>query len=147
MSVYISNDSTFSLSPDFIEELRVFTKNVLQDVKKSKKGLSVVFVNVPKIKRLNKQYRGIDDSTDILSFSPNSSESEIYMTNYLGDLIVSPIVVEQNSSRFGVSFKEELYRCIVHGILHLMGMDHKETLNLSEPIFIKQEKILKKLYS
>ncbi len=104
--------------------------------------LSLVLCSDSFIKELNLRYRGKDEPTDVLSFTQElvSVGDRIYA----GDIVVSLDSVRGNALRFGVDFREELRRVIIHGILHLTGMDH-QTNSSSEPMLIKQEQILRSL--
>ncbi|MDR1128830.1 MAG: rRNA maturation RNase YbeY [Treponema sp.] len=107
--------------------------------------LSILLCNDAYIRKLNAQYRGRDEATDVLSFSlgescPDGEGGERYLP---GDIVISLETLEENSRFFEVSFDEELRRVIIHGMLHLSGMDH-ETNGKSEPMLLLQEEILKK---
>lgn len=103
--------------------------------------INVVFVNSKYIKGLNKEYRGIDKVTDVLSFSINEEA-------LLGEIYICPEYVEKEIE---FPFEEEIVRLIIHGILHLLGYDHTVELNentkISEEMFVKQEKILQNVIS
>jgi probable rRNA maturation factor len=96
---------------------------------------------------LNSRYRGLDEPTDVLSFSLGERSGDRYVP---GDIVVSLDMLEENSRYFGVSRDEELRRLLIHGILHLDGMDHKGTGPGSfggfpeEPMLKKQEEILER---
>ncbi|MEM5775995.1 MAG: rRNA maturation RNase YbeY [Anaerolineaceae bacterium] len=75
------------------------------------------------IQDLNRQYRGLDTATDVLSFEMGYTDPE---TNrkYLGDIILSADTIARNAAQNQVSITEETRLLIVHGILHLLGYDH-----------------------
>ncbi len=79
---------------------------------------------------LNRQYRGIDRPTDVLSFALNESEEpEIdggLDVNVLGDLIISVERAEEQAADYGHSVRREMAFLTVHGMLHLLGYDHME---------------------
>ncbi|MDR1412215.1 MAG: rRNA maturation RNase YbeY [Spirochaetaceae bacterium] len=107
--------------------------------------LSILLCNDAYIRRLNARYRGRDEPTDVLSFSlgetcPDGEGGERYLP---GDIVISLETLEENSRFFEVSFDEELRRVIIHGMLHLSGMDH-ETNGKDEPMLLLQEQILEK---
>ncbi len=91
--------------------------------------VSVRFVDDDEIQRLNLKYRGIDSSTDVLSF-PLGIEGVYDVNNdtgaqLLGDIVISiPHAVEQ-SERFGHSLQREIGYLTVHSMLHLLGYDHE----------------------
>lgn len=92
--------------------------------------VSVTLTNNVYIHTLNKQYRGIDRPTDVLSFALNESEEPAVHggmdANVLGDLIISVERAEEQAADFGHSVRREMAFLTVHGMLHLLGYDHME---------------------
>lgn len=92
--------------------------------------VSVTLTNNAYIHTLNKEYRGIDRPTDVLSFALNESEEpEMVDTpevNVLGDLIISVERAEEQAADYGHSLRREVAFLTVHGMLHLLGYDHME---------------------
>lgn len=95
--------------------------------------LSIALVDDEEIRRLNREYRGIDRSTDVLSFA--LQEAEVPLLNasspdipsrpvMLGDVILSTETTQRQAQEHHHSFKRELYFLLIHGILHLLGYDH-----------------------
>ncbi|MDR0402865.1 MAG: rRNA maturation RNase YbeY [Treponema sp.] len=103
--------------------------------------LSVLFCGNSYIQSLNSRYRGQDEPTDVLSFRLDERHGDRY---YPGDIVISLEALEENASRFKVSPDEELRRLLIHGILHLDGMDHASNAP-EEPMLKKQEEILREL--
>lgn len=87
----------------------------------NKEGLdacaSINFVTKEKIRELNKTYRNIDSTTDVLSF-----ESDI--EGDIGDIFICLEIAEENAKKLGTSLESELRLLVVHGMLHLCGYDH-----------------------
>lgn len=83
----------------------------------AKRELVVVFVDSGEMKRMNKLYRGRAYATDVLSFEGPD-------TTTLGELVICPPVIRANARSSGLSDRGELGYMIVHGVLHLLGMDH-----------------------
>ncbi|HEY4706293.1 MAG TPA: rRNA maturation RNase YbeY [Thermodesulfobacteriota bacterium] len=79
--------------------------------------LSILLTDDDGIRGLNRDYRGKDKPTDVLSF-PMEDES------MLGDVVISMERAREQAAEFKVSEDEELSRLLVHGILHLVGHDH-----------------------
>jgi len=106
--------------------------------------LSLVFCNDTLIRELNARYRDKDEATDVLSFSQDAdiSQSETGPDGRIiaGDIIISTDTVSRNADSAGITLQTELKRLIVHGILHLSGLDHHEE---DESMLIQQEEILK----
>jgi len=98
-------------------------------------NINVVFVQPKYIQRLNKQYRGVDLVTDVLSFNISSDSGEIY---------ICPAYVYESFK--GSDFEEEILRLIIHGTLHILGYNHKGSLNDSskEEMFKLQEDLIVK---
>ena len=92
--------------------------------------ISVRFVDDEEIHRLNREYRNVDRSTDVLSFP--LGENGVYDTNLdtgakmLGDIVISiPHAVSQ-AERFGHTLQREIAFLTVHSMLHLLGYDHEK---------------------
>ncbi|MCA9810526.1 MAG: rRNA maturation RNase YbeY, partial [Candidatus Dadabacteria bacterium] len=84
--------------------------------------LSVTFIGDAEMRGLNKSWRGIDRATDVLSF-PQDGEGPVPL---LGDIVISLDTTRRHAVRYGNTFHEEIKKLVVHGILHLLGHDHKK---------------------
>jgi probable rRNA maturation factor len=76
------------------------------------------------LRRLNRQYRGVDAATDVLSFPAAESPAPI---RQLGDLVVSLQTTRRCARELGIAFDDELKRYLAHGLLHLLGHDHQRS--------------------
>ena len=106
-------------------------------------SLTCAFVTKEHIRELNIAYRGLDEATDILSFSSGESFPSDE-DDSLGDLVISLESMRENCQFFKVSEDEELTRLLVHGILHLLDWDHA-TNEDEEPMIKRQEEIVKSI--
>lgn len=97
--------------------------------------VSVHCVGDMRMKSLNKQYRGKNYSTDVLSF-PTEEFGD------LGDIFLCIPQISRQSLEFGISQKEECVRMLSHGVLHLVGYDH-DTPNKAKKMFALQERVVK----
>ena len=88
-------------------------------------SLSLLLSNNRNIKRLNKNFRNKNKSTDILSF-PSSKKIRISKNTYLGDIIISYQYLDNPKSQNLELFKEKVIKLFIHGFLHLLGFDHKK---------------------
>ena len=94
--------------------------------------VSISFVTDEEIHELNRDYRGVDRPTDVLSFECDGFEGEDDapliegMAFELGDIVVAPDVAERQAPEYGLSFADEVSLLITHGLLHLCGYDHME---------------------
>ena len=113
--------------------------------------ISLVLADDEYIRILNRDFRSKDEATDILSFCQLDEEEsrEPFPDNddsifYAGDIVISLDSLKKNAGDFGVSEEEEFSRLLIHGILHLSGLDH-DTNSEKEPMLILQEQILEKI--
>jgi len=88
-----------------------------------KVSLSLLLSNNKNIKRLNKNFRNKNKSTDILSF-PSNKKIKISKNTYLGDIIISYNYLDKPKSQNLESFKEKAIKIFIHGFLHLLGFNH-----------------------
>ncbi|MGP1431523.1 rRNA maturation RNase YbeY [Treponema sp.] len=120
-----------------------FLHTVLAQLEHSNWDLSVVFCNDAFIHELNKTYRHIDSATDVLSFEQGDEydDEDGSLRFNAGDIVISLDSLRSNAENFNVTMNEELKRLLVHGILHLSGMDHSDN-DPQQPMLQLQEKIL-----
>lgn len=98
--------------------------------------VSITLTNDEYMHKLNLEYRGIDRTTDVLSFALNESEEPEVMGgedfNELGDIIISVERAEKQAQDYGHSVRREMAFLTVHGMLHLLGYDHMEAAEREE---------------
>lgn len=103
---------------------------------------TVIFISDEIMHEMNNKYRGIDRTTDVLSFALNDEEdnfeSDISM---LGDIYVSIPKMVSQSLEYGHSEKRELSFLVIHGLLHLLGYDHMNKED-EKVMFSLQEEVL-----
>lgn len=87
--------------------------------------LSIVIETEEVLKNLNREYRGIDESTDVLSFESGETDPETGIP-YLGDIIISWDQAIRQAKKSNHPITAELQLLTVHGTLHLLGHDHAE---------------------
>lgn len=123
-------EASFSLSIQAVKQgyKEIFKGSELENI-------NVVFVQPKYIQRINKQYRGIDLVTDVLSFNISFDRAEIY---------ICPVYVYGLFK--GNDFEEEILRLIIHGTLHILGYDHEGNMNdtPNEEMFKLQEDLIVK---
>jgi probable rRNA maturation factor len=144
---------------DFIDETNEVTEEQIEMIEKllhyaaqaenvpDGAEVSVTFVDNEKIREINRDYRGKDQPTDVISFAleeMGEDEVEIVgmdMPPVLGDIIISVPKAREQAEEYGHSFMRELGFLSVHGFLHLLGYDH-ETEEEEKEMFSKQKQIL-----
>lgn len=101
----------------------------------NKKTLSLILVNKEQIQEINKQYRNLDEPTDVISFVDKDKD-------YIGDVFICVEKVKEQAKEFCNSEEWEFAFLLIHGILHLSGFDHnnEEEENI---MFQKQDQIIK----
>ena len=90
---------------------------------RKKVSLTLLLSNNKNIKKLNKNFRNKNMSTDILSF-PYNKKVKISKKSYLGDIIISYNFIDKPRSQSSKFFKEKLIKTFIHGFLHLLSFDH-----------------------
>ena len=129
---------------EYLSELKEFLENVCHDEKLDNVMFNVIIVDNKKIHEINKEYRGIDRETDVISFALEDDKSfNRTDIRILGDIYISLDKVISQSNEYGHSFKRELFFLALHGLLHLLGYDHMKKED-EVVMFSKQEEVLKK---
>ncbi len=144
------------LTMDFIDEQQVIdedTKNQIEslltfaakkEIITEEAELSISFVDEEEIQAINRDYRGKDKVTDVISFSLEEDEPEIEgldMPRVLGDIIICLEVAKEQAESYNHSLSRELGFLALHGFLHLLGYDHMTEEDEKE-MFSRQDEIL-----
>jgi probable rRNA maturation factor len=95
-----------------------FAGKALDAIGKRDSSATVAFVSDRSIRKLNRQFRGVDKATDVLSFPADEPDN-------LGDVAVSLETAARQAKENGLSFENEIAQLILHGLLHLSGYDHE----------------------
>ncbi len=125
--------------------------------------VALLFVDEQTIASLNERFLGKTGPTDVLSFpiedeversgrspdqggtGPGTIEADTDRLLLLGDVVICPAVAARNAVDHEVSFDDELALLVVHGILHLLGMDHEETAE-AEQMERREQQLLARFY-
>ncbi len=132
-----------------VRELRRKTQKILAVLGLAHSELSLCFMNDEKIRSLNSQYRDVDRATDVLSFSQSEGDPDDPdepKTDLLGDLAVSVATASRQAREHQLSLQQELILLIIHGILHLRGMDHEKSDREAEAMRRKTRKIFSEIF-
>ena len=124
-----------AVDKDFLEQI---VKKVLRGENSKETNLSIAFVGERRMRKLNKKYRKKNKATDVLSFGEVSSfqmpvrrvclsggQADSIMG--LGEVVICLRTVKKNAKRQNLTFREEIARVLIHGILHLLGYDHEKS--------------------
>jgi probable rRNA maturation factor len=107
--------------------------------------VSVTIVDNETIHLLNKEQRGVDRITDVLSFPMFDDDFGDEEYCILGDIVLSAERAQQQAEEYGHSLERELSFLTVHSVLHLLGYDHELSQEDEKIMFEKQELILNKM--
>lgn len=149
------------LNIDLIDETNEVTKEQMDIIKRllnyaaeiehvpNGAEVGISFVDNERIRIINRDYRGKDQPTDVISFTlEEKGEGEVEIVGadvppLLGDIIISIPKAKEQAKEYGHSFMRELGFLAVHGFLHLLGYDHK-TEEEEKIMFSKQKDILER---
>ncbi|WP_429949694.1 endoribonuclease YbeY [Enterococcus sp. AZ170] len=143
-------DETNNLSQDNLEEVENLLQFAASHLKISDDTeMSVTFMDNSGIQVINKEYRGKDVPTDVISFAlEEEGEDEVPIIfededaafpRNLGDIMISTERAAEQAQEYGHSFERELGFLAVHGFLHLNGYDHMETEDEKEMFGLQKE--------
>ncbi len=120
-------------------------RQILSLIHKPEAELSILFVGDRRMTALNSAYRGINRSTDVLSFEASIPLIDSGADNVLGDIVISIPKAESQSKDYGTTFYDEMYRLLIHGILHLSGYDHERSKYMAQKMVKKEKEIFNAL--
>ena len=153
----INNEGDYPINEDLLQKAtKALSKIVGQ---KNKKFYAILnFVDKEKIQQINKEYRQKDKTTDVISFRmiDNALQTKINKKNYpydfdrnmkkvfIGELFICYEVAKEQSEEYGHSLDREICFLTVHGLLHLLGLDHEKEFERAV-MFDLQEKTMEKI--
>ena len=120
-------------------------EHTLEHEKVTNAVFSIIFIDDEKMQELNNEYRGIDRTTDVLSFALEDNQRIELPIRELGDIFISIPKMKAQALEYGHSEKRELSFLTVHGLLHLLGYDHTRSEEDEKIHFGLQDKILNDL--
>ncbi len=127
------------------EKITLFCDSLLQAVEKPEFSLSVVLVDDHRIREMNHRYRQKDKATNVLSF-PFADGAEPALAGLpiyeLGDIVISLDSATKEAQQYKVSFSHRLCWLIIHGLLHLCGMDHERSQQEAEEMAAREQQLL-----
>ena len=110
-------------------------------------AVSVIFVTDRRMHQINRDYRGVDRTTDVISFAlADNTEENDYIPAELGDIFINVDAAGRQAEEYGHSVKRETAFLFTHGLLHLCGFDHQNEEDEREMIAY-QKRILDEIVS
>ncbi len=140
-------DESGQLEQQALEFVSALLQHAAVHEKTGEAEVSITFIDDEAIREINREYRGKDQPTDVISFAmEESGENEVAIIGeagprLLGDIIISVERTKSQAEEYGHSFERELGFLAVHGFLHLLGYDHMNEQD-EKTMFAKQEEIL-----
>lgn len=107
--------------------------------------VSLTLTDNAEIHAINREYRGVDRPTDVLSFPQFEADEPIPAGSSLGDIVISLPKMAAQAQEFGHSQRREFCFLFVHGLLHLLGYDHELSAQDEERQFARQNEVLEAL--
>ena len=103
-------------------------KKLLAAVDERDSSLSLTVVDDAAIRELNRDHRGKDKPTDVLSFPMFEGRDAPHagVERMLGDVVISVETARRQAAEYDATLQRELYRLLIHGLLHVLGHDHEE---------------------
>ncbi len=110
------------------QKLKKLTLSILRKLKiPNRKELCITFVNDESMRKINEDYRKINRTTDVLAFQQEGPD-----TSLLGDIIISIETAVRRSNMHNMKLQDEINILIIHGVLHLLGYNHKRKTEARE---------------
>ena len=161
MKVYIKNHQR--LIKVNRQRIKRQIRKALQLLRLHEAELSILFVNDKRMIQLNEQYRGVESTTDVLSFSqvPDLGLHHLKLNHQfksrhsafriphsefvLGDIVINLHRAQRQAAEYNLGFYDELKRLLVHGLLHLIHYDHETSQHQKKKMKAKENELLEAL--
>ena len=128
---------------NFVVDIKFFlgvAKMILKGENRGMENLSIAFVNPKDIRKINKEYRKKDKLTDVLSF-----EKSLNFKGDFSEIIICPSIVKKQALKYKITFREELIKILIHGVLHVLGYEHEISKVQERRMNKRQEYYLSKI--
>ena len=127
MSLIISLDEGIDIEKPLNIKLTKIVSTILEQEKMSDCVINLRLLNDKEMKKLNKQFRQKDKTTNVLSF-PNDDIS-VKQTKNIGDIAISVEYVKAEAKKEGKTFDDHIIHMLAHGVYHILGYDHENNEN------------------
>jgi probable rRNA maturation factor len=126
-----------------LPQIQVLTQHILSAAGDPCAEVSVDLTGDQRIRQLNRQYRGLNNATDVLAFPMREAEGPL--SSLLGDVVISIPTAARHAAESNRSLDEELVTLLIHGVLHLLGFDHERSPREADRMRRKEQEILHSL--
>ena len=141
--IEINNLTTSKVDEKFLKRV---AKKVLKDENRKEVDLSIAFIGEARMRKLNKKYRGKNKVTDVLSFGQGLNEIVVCLREIKKNAkIYTPLEITRTGKKYkekesltgyNSTFKKELARVLIHGLLHLLGYEHGEKMEEKQEFYL-----------
>ena len=112
-----------------VRRLKSTARKLLRSAGRPAAELSVLLTGDAQVRELNRTHRGKDKATDVLSFpAPRPGEGQAEEKQFLGDIAISLDTARRQAAQYDAPLQNEVNRLLIHGLLHLLGHDHHESV-------------------
>lgn len=141
MNTYNIFNETDENLEEYMDKLYGLLEFALKREKLENVEFNIIFVDINKIHEINREYRGIDRPTDVISFALEDNMDIALDHRLLGDIYICLEKAHEQAIEYNHSYLRELSFLMIHGLLHLLGYDHMKPEE-EKIMFSKQEDIL-----
>jgi probable rRNA maturation factor len=125
------------------DRIVTLSRDILRAMHIKRSLLSITFVSARRSAAMNRAHLGHRGPTDVITFSLGAGPDGAV----IGDIYICPDVAREQAAEFRVGIREEIARLVVHGILHVCGMEHPEDEGrMTSPMWRRQEQLMKRFW-
>ena len=144
MQIFISDEQSECVID--CEKLEGQIRSILIALKCEEIEISILLTDDERMRKLNKKYRGQNQTTDVLSFPQHNGKEEGLNPHLLGDVVISTAAASRQSTQHKLSLEEELVLLLIHGILHLLGYDHERSDEDARNMKEKNQELFQRIF-
>ncbi|MHB8988403.1 MAG: pyridoxine 5'-phosphate synthase [Desulfobulbia bacterium] len=144
MPVLITSQ-TAAPPPISLHQLRQRAEKLLALCGRARSELSILLLDDPGMAQLNEQYRNKKGPTNVLAFAMQEGGGEHLPTELLGDVIISLDTAAREAATDGVTLHQRVTILLIHGLLHLLGLDHERSRSEAEAMAEREKQLLNQL--
>lgn len=143
--ILLDNEKDYPLDVDMLQDISyMILKDERINFPFNTAEISLVMTNDEEMREINRQYRKIDNTTDVLSFPIN--ENKDITSPMLGDIVISFDKAKSQSVENDCTVEEEIAFLYIHGLLHLLGYDHERSEEDEKEMFELQEQFFENFF-
>lgn len=130
------NKPSFSFDENIVQ--KIFYE-ISKNISKIQSGnLNIIFQNDEEIKNLNKNFRWIDKTTDVLSFHYFEDFENFWKYDIVGEIILNEKKIFSQSEEYKITVQKEFYNLLIHSVLHILWYDHENDEDYEKMYFLEK---------